>query len=74
MGHSQERTRACWPGVCHMPERVQDDGRPAVPALAHVLDAFGHEVQPSGSGGAWIVTGHRAQDEQAGRRAAHAGR
>jgi hypothetical protein len=35
-------------------------------ALADVLDAFGYEVRPFGSGGAWIVTGRRAQDEGTG--------
>ena len=36
-------------------------------ALADVLDAFGYELQPFGSGGAWIVTRRRAQDEETGR-------
>ncbi len=36
-------------------------------ALANVLRAFGYVIQPFGSGSAWIVTGHRAQDEETGR-------
>lgn len=32
-----------------------------------VLDIFGYEVEPFGSGGAWLVTGWRHQDSGAGR-------
>ena len=36
-------------------------------ALGGVLRAFGYLVTPFGSGGAWLVTGHRDDDPGAGR-------
>ena len=36
-------------------------------ALAGVLRAFGYLAAPFGSGGAWLVTGHRDDDPGAGR-------
>jgi hypothetical protein len=30
-------------------------------ALAQVLDVLGYQIQPFGCGGAWIVTGRRAE-------------
>ena len=36
-------------------------------ALGGVLRAFGNLVTPFGSGGAWLVTGHRGDDPGAGR-------
>jgi hypothetical protein len=38
--------------------------RPVVEAAAR---AFGYETEPFGSGGAWLVTGHRHQDSGAAR-------
>ena len=35
-------------------------------ALGSVLGAFGYPVMPFGSGGAWLVTGRRAQGTRAG--------
>jgi hypothetical protein len=36
-------------------------------ALGGILHAFGHPVAPFGSGGAWLVTGHRSQEAEARR-------
>ena len=36
-------------------------------AIGGNLRAFGYPPGPSGSGGAWLVTGHRGQDPGAGR-------
>jgi hypothetical protein len=36
-------------------------------ALSGILRAFGYAVVPFGSGGAWLVTGRRDQDPEAGR-------
>jgi hypothetical protein len=36
-------------------------------ALGGVLRAFGYQAPPFGSGGAWLVTGHRDGDPGAGR-------
>jgi hypothetical protein len=36
-------------------------------ALGGILAAFGYAVAPFGSGGAWLVTGRRHQDPEAGR-------
>ena len=36
-------------------------------ALGGILRAFGYPAEPFGSGGAWLVTGHRGQDPGAGR-------
>jgi hypothetical protein len=36
-------------------------------ALGRVLTAFGYQVAPSGSGGAWLVTGRRRRGTGAGR-------
>ena len=35
--------------------------------LARVLGTLGYPVKPFGSGGASLVTGHRAKDEETGR-------
>ena len=36
-------------------------------AIGGILRAFGYETEPFGSGGAWLVTGRRHQDQGAGR-------
>ena len=36
-------------------------------AIGGVLRAFGYLAEPLGSGGAWLVTGHRDDDRGAGR-------
>jgi len=36
-------------------------------AIGGILRAFGYEAEPSGSGGAWLITGRRHQDPGAGR-------
>ena len=35
-------------------------------ALGRVLTAFGYQVAPFGSGGAWLVTGRRSRGTEAG--------
>ena len=36
-------------------------------AIGGIQRAFGYPAEPFGSGGAWLVTGHRGQDPGAGR-------
>ena len=36
-------------------------------ALSDILAAFGYTAEPFGSGGAWLVTGRRDRDAEAGR-------
>ena len=35
-------------------------------ALGRVLTAFGYQLAPFGSGGAWLVTGRRSRGTEAG--------
>ena len=36
-------------------------------AIGGILRAFGYAAEPSGSGGAWLVTGRHRQEAEAGR-------
>ena len=55
LSHDQRRYRT-----------YRDTHRAMNAALGRVLTAFGYQLAPFGSGGAWLVTGRRSRERRAG--------